>query len=136
MWQSEPERWGAADFNIVVVPLAATNAFHEVAHGVVQLVKAMDILGQRLRGRLRITGLDPLPSHENPAAIADERVAVLAVAGRDQPRAVAVDVGHGEAGMAVVGIRLVGWGDLGGGHGDPPAQFRHTIRADRRVTRS
>ena len=62
---------------------------------------------ERLLEQLGVAGLDPLAVDEDPALVADEAVAVLAVAGRDQVGAVGVRVGHGEMRVAVVAVGLV-----------------------------
>src|SRR5947209_15810880 len=68
----------------------------------------MGALGQRFVKQLGIAGLDPLSVDEDPAAIANEPVAVFAVAGGDQSDAVGVNVSDREVGMAVVAVGFSG----------------------------
>ena len=62
---------------------------------------------QRFLEVIGLAGFDPLSAHEDPALVADEAVAVLAVTGGDQVDAIGVGVGDSEVRVAIVAVGLV-----------------------------
>ena len=107
MWQTLAE--SVADLDVADRPVAGPDAFEEVGHVVVVrprgragVVEPGGVVGQRLVDELLVAGLDPAPADEDPALVADEAVAVLALGGGDQPGPVGVLIGDGEVVVAVV----------------------------------
>src|SRR5262249_49479555 len=105
-------------FDVADGPLARADAVDKVRHVIIRCVEPYGVLWQRILEKLGVASLDPLAIDEDPASIADEPVAVFAVAARDQMGAVGVTVGYREVRVDVVAVGFVRWLAAGCGHSD------------------